>query len=67
MNTEEASLENILKVILAAAFGAWAWVVKTAATAHLEWQKRHEDKIDRLSQRVSKLEGRVRSHEPEDD
>lgn len=59
---EEMSLNHILQVILAAAFGAWAWVVKTAANRHLDSQDSINQKVDRIMERIVKLEIKMRLH-----
>lgn len=58
MNIDENSLlGRVIELVLALAFGAWAWVVKVAASAHLRGTARIEEKVDKLGERVSKLEG----------
>lgn len=58
MNVDENGfLGRVIELVLALAFGAWAWVVKVAASAHLKGVGRIEDNVDRLGERVSKLEG----------
>lgn len=66
---EEMSLNHVLQVILAAAFGAWAWVVKTAANRHLDSQDAINEKVDKIMERLVKLEikMRIRHHEPDDE
>lgn len=64
---EETILENFIKVLMTIAFGAWAWIVKTTAHEYITSNRRIEAKVDKLGQRVSKLEGRMEiEDEPED-
>lgn len=46
-------------MLLTAAFGAWAWVVKKAADKHLESVSRIENKVDSLTIRVNTLETKM--------
>ena len=58
--------ENIFKLLLASAFGFWAWVVKVAAHRHLESLDRIEKSIKVLSRRVTRLETKMKIYHHEE-
>jgi len=64
---EESSIfSHLLQVLVAAAFGAWAWVVKVAADRHLKSQDHIHKKLERHNVRLTRLETKI-DDEPEDD
>lgn len=57
--TEDGLISHAVQILLAIAFGSWAWVVKVAASRHLDSVERIEHKVDALAERVTKLETRM--------
>lgn len=57
--TEEGFLQYVAQLVLAGAFGLWAWVVKTAADKHLDAIERIETKLELMTTRISVLETKM--------
>lgn len=55
----ENGVSKVFQIILAAAFGAWAWVVKKAADRHIEAVIKLEDEMAQLLLRVNTLETKI--------
>jgi hypothetical protein len=66
---EESAFSHFLSVLIAAAFGAWAWVVKVAADRHLKSQDHIHKKLEHHSNRITRLETKLEleDNEAEDD
>jgi hypothetical protein len=53
------SFGHALQLILAAAFGAWAWVVKVAAHRHLQSQDKIMTKLEDVERRLTRVETKM--------
>ena len=70
MSEELNILDKIIESVLALAFAAWAWVVRNFGREHISSMRDIRDDlkdikstVDKNSQRISKLEGRMESDE----
>lgn len=59
MIEEDKTISHLLQAGMTIAFGAWAWVVKTAASKHLDGIERIERRLESMANRVSILETKM--------
>ena len=64
-NDKNDWLSSIVQILLAMAFGAWAWVVKVAADKHLRGVDKIEAEVVSLKERVHDLETRMKLYHKE--
>ncbi len=56
---DQFAFSHLLQLLIAAAFGAWAWVVKVAADRHLKGQDHIHKKLEHHSIRITRLETKL--------